>query len=128
MELRELKEQKKMKNREDLIFETNKHIYNFQQFEAIRPFAKNILGGKTALNNADEYQSNLLVETMNLKKNTKLKNPEQKKRDTLESSYIQFLKIEKKFLMLLKEKYFHCQQLKVQDVLQTLLGVSNLKS
>ena len=117
-----------MKNREDIIFEINKDIYKFHQFEEIRSFAKFFFGGKIILNNADEYQSNLLVETMNLKKNTKLKNPEQKKRDTLESSYIQFVKIEKKFLMLLKEKYFHCQQLKVQDVLQTLLGVSNLKS
>ena len=79
MELRELKEQKKMKNREDLIFKINKHIYNFQQFEAIKPFAKNVLGGKTTLNNADEYQSNLLVETMNLKKNTKPKTTEKKK-------------------------------------------------
>ena len=28
-------------NREDLTFETNKYVYNFQQFETVRPFANN---------------------------------------------------------------------------------------
>ena len=32
-----------MLNREDLIFETNKHVYNFLQFETIRYFAENTL-------------------------------------------------------------------------------------
>ena len=36
-------------NREDLIFETNKDICNFQQFETIKSFAKNIYDGKFTL-------------------------------------------------------------------------------
>ena len=51
-----------MINREDLIFEANKYIFNFQQCQIIRSFAKNIFGGKFTLNNADEIQSNLLLE------------------------------------------------------------------
>ena len=42
-----------MVNREDLVFDTNKYIHNFQQFEMLRSFAKNIFGGKVALKNAD---------------------------------------------------------------------------
>ena len=39
-----------MVNREELTFETNKCIYNFQQFEKIISFTKNIFGGKNTLN------------------------------------------------------------------------------
>ena len=59
-------------NREDLIFEEDSYINNFQQSEIIRSFAKNVFNGKITLNNADENQSNLLVQIMNFKK----KNPE----------------------------------------------------
>ena len=61
-ETEKIKDIEKMINREDSIFETNKHIFNFQQFETIRSFAKNIFGGKFTLHNADESQSNLLLE------------------------------------------------------------------
>ena len=30
----------KIMNREDLIYETNKNVYSFQQFETIKSFAK----------------------------------------------------------------------------------------
>ena len=40
-------------NRYDLIFETKKRVYNFQQFEILRSFAKNIFGCKIALINTD---------------------------------------------------------------------------
>ena len=57
--------------RENLIFETNKYMYNFQQFVTIISFARNIYGHKVKENNADEDQSNLLFEVAGLKKNTK---------------------------------------------------------
>ena len=38
-----------MVNGKDLIFETNKNICNFQKFETIRSFAKNISSGKISL-------------------------------------------------------------------------------
>ena len=45
-----------MVNREDLVFKTNKNIYNFQQFETIRGLAKNICNNKITLNQAEEDQ------------------------------------------------------------------------
>ena len=61
-------------NRENLIVEKNKHIYNLQQFETIIFFTSNIFGGKIILNNVGEDQSNFLVKIMNFRKNTKPKN------------------------------------------------------
>ena len=58
-------------NRKDSIFETKKYAYNFQKFETLRSFAKNIFSGKTTLKNVDEAQCNLLVEIIGFNKNTK---------------------------------------------------------
>ena len=79
-----------MVNGEDLLFETNKNIYNFQQIETRRSFAKNISGAKITLNNADKDQNSLLVEFMNFKKKRKPKNPvkKQQKRDSIESYHV----------------------------------------
>ena len=41
-------------NRGDLIHKTNKYVYNFQQFETIRSFAKNIFANFIILDNADK--------------------------------------------------------------------------
>ena len=57
-----------MANRRASMFEGSKYVHNFQQFETIRSFAKNILGGKITLNNTDEDQSNLLDKVMTFKK------------------------------------------------------------
>ena len=43
-----------MVNREDLIYETIKYIYNIQQFEAIRYFVENIFAHIITLNDADK--------------------------------------------------------------------------
>ena len=53
-----IRERKNLKQRRAL--KTNKHIYNFQQFQA-RSFAENIFIGKITLSNANENQSNLLI-------------------------------------------------------------------
>ena len=60
-------------NREDLIYKTNNYIYNFQKFELIRSFAKNICKGKITLDNADNEQASLLLEIDDFKKETKPK-------------------------------------------------------
>lgn len=41
-DIEKMKKVVKMVNREDLICETNKYIYNFHYFETIISFAKNI--------------------------------------------------------------------------------------
>ena len=52
----------KIVKREDLVYETDRYKYNFQQFETIRSFAKNIYVGKITLDDADKTQSDLLNE------------------------------------------------------------------
>ena len=85
MKLRQLKKWKKKVKREDLIFKTNKREYNFQKFEIIRSFAKNIFGDKITLTNADERQINLLAGFMIFTKNKNPKTQRKKqKRDTLD--------------------------------------------
>ena len=51
-----------MVNRENLIYKANYYIYTFQQFETIRPFAKNIRDSKFTINNAGKDQDDLLHE------------------------------------------------------------------
>ena len=48
-----------------------KKLYNLQQFEIIRYFAKNIIGGKITLDNANENQSKSLTEIVEFNKYTK---------------------------------------------------------
>ena len=55
-------------NREDLIYKTFRHFYNFQQLQTIRYFTKNIFNGQNTLNDANKDQANLLVEIMNFNK------------------------------------------------------------
>ena len=107
MKLTKLKKLKKAGDREDLIFETNKYVYNFQQLETIT-FNENIFGVKPTLSNSDEDRSNLLVEIMIFKKNTNPKNLNCLK------LICPLLNVEKLFLMLLKVEYFHYHQLKAQ--------------
>ena len=66
-------------NRKDITYETFGYINNFQQFETIRSFAKNIFNHIITLKGADENQSNLLDDIVEFKKNTKPKDFEKKK-------------------------------------------------
>ena len=45
-EIDEIKQWEGKSKRKDLKYETNKYIYDFQQFETIRPFDDNIYTGK----------------------------------------------------------------------------------
>ena len=62
-----LKKQKK----EKLIYETNEYTYSFKNFQTIKTFGRDIYEGKITIKEADEYQTDLLTEIMNFKKNRK---------------------------------------------------------
>ena len=64
---------------------------------------KNINNDKITIDEANKDQSDLLIEIMNLRK-------------ILFKANIHFLKVDKRFLMILEVEYFHYQQLKVQDI------------
>ena len=106
-ELDEIKEIEKNVDREKLIYETNEYTYSFKNFQTIKTFGRDIYEGKITIKEADEYQANLLTEIMNFRKNTKPRSQEKnEKKKLFFKTCIIFLRVEKKFLMLLKAKYF----------------------
>ena len=60
-------------------------------------FGRDIYEGKITIKEADEYQADLLTDIMNFR---------QKYETKKSRTCIIFLRVEKKFLMLLKSKYF----------------------
>ena len=56
-----------------------KHTYNFQNFQTIIIFGRDIYNGTITLKEADKGQSDLLVKIFNFRKQVQLKNPEIKK-------------------------------------------------
>ena len=106
-ELDEIKEIEKNVDREKLIYETDEYTYSFKNFQTIKTFGRDIYEGKITIKEADEYQADLLTEIMNFRKNTKPRSQEKnEKKKLLFKTCIIFLRVEKKFLMLLKAKYF----------------------
>ena len=100
-----LKKQQKNVDREKLIYETDKYTYRFKNFQT-KAFGRDIYEGKITIKEADEYQADLLTEIMNFRKNTKPRSQEKnEKKKLLFKTCIIFLRVEKKFLMLLKGKY-----------------------
>ena len=94
-------------DRDKLIYETNKYMYSFKNFQTIKTFGRDIYEGKITLEKANEYQFSLLAEIMDFRKNTKPRSEEKnKKKKLFFKMCIIFLKVEKKLLMLLKAKYF----------------------
>ena len=55
-----IKEIEKKVDREKLVYKSNKNKYNFKNFQTIRIFGEDIYNGEITLEEADEYQSNLL--------------------------------------------------------------------
>ena len=80
---------------------------SFKNFQTIKTFGRDIYEGKIVIEEANEYQTDLLAEIMNFRKNTKPKSQEKKtrKRNCSRNLY-NFMRVEKKFLTLLKAKYF----------------------
>ena len=94
--------------REILIYKTNEYKYSFKDFETIKSFDRDIYEAKITTKKAYENPANLLEEIMNFKekkRNQEVKKKKKKEKLLLKTCII-FLKVEKKFLMLLKAKYF----------------------
>ena len=73
----------------------------------MKTFGRDIYKDKITIKEADEYPADLLTEIMNFRKNTKSRSQEknEKKKLFLKTCII-FLRAEKKFMTLLKAKYF----------------------
>ena len=78
-ELDEIKEIEKNVDREKLIYETDEYTYSFKNFQTIKTFGRDIYEGKITIKEADEYQTDLLTEIMNFRKNTKPRSQEKKR-------------------------------------------------
>ena len=106
-ELDEIKEIKKNVDRKKLIYVTNEYTYNFKNFQTIKTFGGDIYEDKTTIEEANEYETDLLAEIMHFRKirNQGVKKKSKKKKLFLKTCII-FLRLEKKFLTLLKAKFF----------------------
>ena len=67
-------------DREKVFYKSNKNTYNFKDFWTIRTFSEDIYEGKTNLDEADEYQSDLADGINDFIKKTK-PHTEEKKRE-----------------------------------------------
>ena len=79
-ELDKIKEIEKNVDREKLIYETNEYTYSFKNFQTIKTFGRDIYQVKITIEEANEYQTDLLAEIMNFRKNTKPRSQEKKTR------------------------------------------------
>ena len=88
-ELSKIKETEKTVDRENWHYRTNKYTFNFQNFQSINTFGRGIQNGKITTEEADEDQSDLLVEILSFKKKAKSKSPKKKqqKDDVLKNLY-----------------------------------------
>ena len=94
-------------DREKLVYNASEYTYDFRKFRTPRIFGRDIYDGKISLEEADEDQSDLVGETENFKNKTRPKclGKKQEKKNLLIICII-FLMLERKFLMVLKAKYF----------------------
>ena len=67
-EFNKIKEIEKNVDREKLIYKTDEYTYSFKNFQTIKTFGRDIYEGKIRIEEADEYQTILLVEIMNFRK------------------------------------------------------------
>ena len=66
-----IKKIEKNVDREKLIYEANEYTYSFKIFQTIKTFGRDIHEGKISIEEANEYQTDLIAETMNFRKNAK---------------------------------------------------------
>ena len=81
-------------------------LYNLQWFEIIRYFAKNIIGGKITLDNANENQSKSSTEIVEFNKYTKSRNQREKKAKKIYSWNLKYI-LWRLINTCLNVKYFH---------------------
>ena len=95
-------------DKEKVIYRASAYTYSFQNFQTIKTFGKDIYSGKITLKQANEYQTNLLVEIMNFREKAKPQDPEKKtrKKNMSLKTCVTFLRAEKNSLMLMLLKYF----------------------
>ena len=74
--LDKIKEIEKNVDRKKLVYETNEYTYSFKKFQTIKTFGRDIYEAKITLEEADKYQTDLLAEIMNFKKNAKRRSQE----------------------------------------------------
>ena len=79
-ELDKIKDIEKNIDREKLVYETNEYTYSFKNFQTTKTFGRDIHKGKVTIEKANRYQTDLLAETINFRKNTKPKSQEKKTR------------------------------------------------
>ena len=77
-EIDKIKKVEKSVGREKLRYSTSKYTYNYKNFQTISTFGRNIYNGTITKKEADEDQSDFLVENLNFKKQVKPKTPEKK--------------------------------------------------
>ena len=87
-ELDKIKEIENNVDREKLVYKTNEYTYSFENFQTIKTFGKDIYDGTITLKEADDYQTDLLVEIMNFRKKTKPKSPEKKRKRNCSSKLV----------------------------------------
>ena len=94
-------------DREKLIYETNRYAYSFEDFQTIKTFGRYIYEGKITIEEANEYETDLLTEFMNFRKNTEPRNQEKKqeKEIALENFY-NFLEGREKIIDAFESKIF----------------------
>ena len=79
-ELDKIKEIEQNVDREKLIYKRNEYTYCFKNFRTIKTFGTDIYEVKITIEKANEYQTDLLAEIMNFRKNTKPRSQEKKTR------------------------------------------------
>ena len=79
-ELDKIKKIEKNVNREKIIYETNEYTYSFKNFQTIKTFGRDIYEGKITIEETDKYQTDLIAEIMNFRKNTKPRSQEKKRK------------------------------------------------
>ena len=85
-EIGEIKKLENKMKRKDLKFETNRYIFDFQQFETIRSFGDSIYNGKINIKEAEMKQTDLLENIINFKKSRpRTKKEKDKKQNTFDS-------------------------------------------
>ena len=106
-ELNKIKEIEKNVDREKLIYKASGNTNDFRKFRKIKTFGRDIYDCKINLEEADKEESDLLNEIKNYSEKTKPKSYKKNmKKKLLTIIYINFMRVKKRFLMVLEAEYF----------------------
>ena len=106
-ELDKIKEIETNVDTEKLVYETDEYTYSFKNVQTIKTFARDIYEGEITIKEADEYQTDLLTEILDLRKYTKPRSEEKKqeKEIVLQNLY-KFFEGKEKILNAFESKIF----------------------